>query len=464
MFDSDPIRGADNPLETARELLGRNIMPLPVLPTEKNPIIEEWQHLTITAENLEEYFNGQPYNVGGRMGHKSKGLTDVDLDCLEALKLWTYFLPQTPSRYGRASKPQSHHLYRCDEVEPKGSIKFNDENSKVLVELRIGGGRKGAQSIMPGSRHPSGEVVRWDQDEPPARVEYADLKAAVIKLAVASLLLRHWPQSGRNEVALGVGGFLARADWSEEAIYKVVWAVCTHRGEPARADHHAETAQGCVAAHQAGTEIRGFPWLSGQFGAAVAKQLAKFVGYRGEPESEDGRPAMRLEGGKLSIMADKAEEVLIAANVQFFERSNALVRPIFKEVDAAHGHKTTAAQLARVDVTYMRDVLGRHAGWYKRRDRSWVAVDPPHDVAATVLARAGEWKFPTVAGIATAPTMRPDGSILDRIGYDPITRLLLVDTLDMPPIPEQPTKEDAVAALNRITDLLTEFNFVDAVA
>jgi hypothetical protein len=470
MTDRNPndIRGADDPPAVARDLLRQHIMPVPVLPTEKNPIIEGWQHLTITEANVEQYFNGADLNVGGRMGPKSNGLTDVDLDSAEALTLWKYFLPATASQYGRHSKPKSHHLYRCDSdsVEQKGSIQFHDDNKKMLVELRIGGGTKGAQSIMPGSRHPSGEIVRWDSDGDPARVDYADLKAAVTKLAVASLLLRHWPERGRNDIALGVGGFLARAGWAAETIFKVVWGVCTHRGDPNVADHHAQTAAACVATHQAGTETRGYPWLTDKFGAAVAKQLAKFVAYRGEPVSEDGRPVIKVEATKIPIAAAKAEEVLLAADVPFFERGNTLVRPIIKTVDAFHGRQTKSAQFTAVDVTYMKDMLARVAGWYRfdKRSRSWAAIDTPHDVAATVLARAGEWTFNTVAGVATTPTLRPDGTILDRLGYDPLTKLLLVDSLDMPAIPEQPTKEDAKAALNLITALLVEFPFVDDVS
>ena len=93
-----------------------------------------------------------------------------------------------------------------------------------------------------------------------------------------------------------------------------------------------------------------------------------------------------------------------------------------------------------------------------------MAVDPPQEVAATILARVGEWKFPTVIGIATAPTLRPDGTVLDQLGYDPVTRLLLIDTQQMPPIPANPTKADAEAALTLITDLLEEFPFVDDMA
>ena len=380
--------------------------------------------------------------------------------------LWEYFLPATLSRYGRASKPKSHHLYRCDSVEPKGSIPFKDANLKMLVEIRIGGGTKGAQSIMPGSRHPSGEIIRWDFDGTPAQIEFGVLKNAVINLAIACLLLRVWPETGRNDIALGVGGFLARAGKSADAIFKIVHSICLKRGAAERAEKHAQTAATCVATYEAGTDTRGFPWLKETFGANVAKALAKIVEYRSEPVSEEGRPAIKIEAGKLSVTADKAEEVLIAAGVPFYERSNALVRPIIREVDAFRGRKTTAAQFARVDLVYARDVLGRIASWHRRDKRAnrWDPVDVPFDVASTVLARSGEWKFPTVAGIATAPTLRPDGTILDRIGYDPATQLLLVDSLDMPPIPQHPTKDDAVAALKLITDLLVEFPFVDAVA
>ena len=470
MTDHTQRGGADDPLAVAHDLLQRGIMPLPLLPGEKNPIIRDWQHLTITTANAADYFNGVNLNVGGRMGPKSGGLTDVDLDCIEAMTLATYFLPPTAAIYGRASKPKSHFLYRSEDAEPKGAIPFKDENNKELVDLKIGGGMKGSQSVMPGSRHPSGELYAWNSSGEPARVPFNTIKDAVTKLAVASLLLRHWPEDGRNDFSLGVGGFLARAGWSPEAVFHTVEILCRHKGNPDRAAKHAQTAMAAAAAHQEGREARGLPWLKEALGPELATKIAKLVGYRDrtaqEPVNEDGRPAIKLASGKLSVTADTAEKVLITVGVPFFERSNTLVRPIIKTVDSFHGRKTETAQFARIDVTYMRDVLGRVAGWYRldKRDRQWVAVDPPPEVAATILARAGEWKFSTVIGIATAPTLRPDGTVLDQLGYDPVTRLLLIDTQQMPPIPERPTKNDAHAALKFITDLLTEFPFVDEVA
>jgi hypothetical protein len=284
-------KGADDPLASARDLIRRNIMPLPVQPSEKNPTIRRWQNLTITEENVAKYFNGADLNVGGRMGEKSGGLCDVDLDCPAALILWKHFLPKTPARYGRHSKPNSHHLYRCAKVDPKATIKFLDGDGKVLIELRTGGGGKGAISVMPGSRHPSGEIVRWDSDGEPAKVdEFGELKTALTHFAVACLLLPLWSESGgHNERALGIGGFLARAGWSEEAIHTVVWSICHYRGASDWAEKHATTAAGGVANLKEGKEIRGYPWLKDTFGDTVATALSRIVGYRSrEAPKADG--------------------------------------------------------------------------------------------------------------------------------------------------------------------------------
>ena len=42
--------------------------------------------------------------------------------------------------------------------------------------------------------------------------------------------------------------------------------------------------------------------------------------------------------------------------------------------------------------------------------------------AEIVLSRVGQWRLPTVAGVITTPTIRPDGSILRKPGYDPIAK------------------------------------------
>ena len=189
-----------------------------------------------------------------------------------------------------------------------------------------------------------------------------------------------------------------------------------------------------------------------------------------EAQPSDDIPVIKVRAGKLSILATKAETMLIAAKVPIYQRGDVLVRPIIETVDASHGRKTKAATLRTLDTIYMRDILGRYASWVKpSKDgeggkKSTTPIDPPQSVASTVLARVGEWTFPSIAGVIATPTMRPDGSLLLEQGYDEATRLLLVEPPAMPAIPDKPTREDALAALKLIEDLLTGFPFVDGVA
>ncbi len=180
------------------------------------------------------------------------------------------------------------------------------------------------------------------------------------------------------------------------------------------------------------------------------------------PSSGGDKPVIQISGGALDHMATQGEEALRTAGVPLFQRANEIVRPIVSEVDAAHGRRTKVAQLLRVDSVYLRDLLCRVATWAKwdSRSKKLVATNPPAEVAATILARAGEWGFPALAGVISTPTMRPDGTILAQEGYDEVTRLLLVAPPQMPAIPENPTRDDALAALARLKGLLIEFPFV----
>ena len=120
-------------------------------------------------------------------------------------------------------------------------------------------------------------------------------------------------------------------------------------------------------------------------------------------------------------------------------------------------------RLRPITADMLRDHLSRTVRFEKfdARRREFFEVDPPYDIASTIMARDGEWQFAALAGIITTPTMRPDGSILAEPGYDPSTKLLLVAPPPMPTIPEQPSRDDALAALATLDALLDEFPFVN---
>jgi len=66
-----------------------------------------------------------------------------------------------------------------------------------------------------------------------------------------------------------------------------------------------------------------------------------------------------------------------------------------------------------------------------------------------------------LVGVIQAPTIRPDGSILQDAGYDRQTGLLYRPNVAFQKISDKPTKEDAKKALASLFDVVRDFPFVD---
>ena len=164
---------------------------------------------------------------------------------------------------------------------------------------------------------------------------------------------------------------------------------------------------------------------------------------------------------RLSKMTSHAQQMLINAGVPFYHRGGELVRPIIRTALAAHGQLTRTAQLKPICTAYMRDTMCRHAHWmkYDGRSKGFVPTMVPREVSETLLARDGVWKFREVVGVIACPTMRRDGSLLVKQGYDASTRLLMIEPPAMPPIPDEPTREDALQALALLEELVCESPF-----
>jgi putative DNA primase/helicase len=98
---------------------------------------------------------------------------------------------------------------------------------------------------------------------------------------------------------------------------------------------------------------------------------------------------------------------------------------------------------------------------YDARSEAWRATDCPTKVAATYLARP-RWNLRPLMGIVEVPTLRWDGTLLDKPGYDDTTGLILLPGGPLPMMPECPTKEQAAAALKILVEPLKKFPFVGA--
>lgn len=89
------------------------------------------------------------------------------------------------------------------------------------------------------------------------------------------------------------------------------------------------------------------------------------------------------------------------------------------------------------------------------------------DVPVRVINILGEigtsWKFPKLVATVEAPTLRPDGSLLQSFGYDARSGLFLDDAgVTFPPVKDDPTKVEAMQALDRLKRPLADFEFRDS--
>ena len=179
----------------------------------------------------------------------------------------------------------------------------------------------------------------------------------------------------------------------------------------------------------------------------------------------DGKPIYMYGPGDLHDGVTRVEKHLIDDGVQFFDRGGSLVRPIVDDVQALEGRALKSARLTPVTGPYLLKQMSSSIRImsYKKVKEEFIKIkiDPPNIVAASLLANAGDWNFPKVAGVSTAPTLRRDGTILWKEGYDPATKLLLISPPPMPDFPQNPTKRDASASLDRLDRLLDGFPFVD---
>jgi RecA-family ATPase len=290
---AEPANPSAHPLTIARGYLARGWNPIPVSRQTKKPIGLDWQHRRLDITTAAAVFNRPDMNTGVQSGPLSNGLTDIDLDCREAVLIGPMLLPQSNNIFGRASKRRSHWLYSSTLAGriAKACLQFKDIDQDgrpgaMLLELKIGGGGKGTQSVFPGSIHPSGETIAWDRDGALAAVDDDLLLRQVRRLAVAVLLARHWPDAGsRHDAALTVGGFLARAGLGEDEVVLMLEAITEAAGDDQPEDR-MQAGRDAARNYASGSETRGLPKLIETFGKPVARKAADWLEYKDRRDLE----------------------------------------------------------------------------------------------------------------------------------------------------------------------------------
>ena len=172
----------------------------------------------------------------------------------------------------------------------------------------------------------------------------------------------------------------------------------------------------------------------------------------------DGRTQLVFDGNRLEETVIRAERILLTKGAGIYQRGDELVRLVVEDVAASKDRKVKVARLVPIAHPYLLSTVTKFIDCRKGDGNK----TSPHDrVVSAMLKRFGRWEFPRVAGVLMTPTLRADGSVLDQEGYDPVTELILVQPPKMPPVPQAPTRDEALTAIKVLDELLDEFPFED---
>ena len=170
-----------------------------------------------------------------------------------------------------------------------------------------------------------------------------------------------------------------------------------------------------------------------------------------------------VAAGAIPRLIAQAESALLTAQSAVYQRGGQLVRIARLDSDTTmSGIRRSAGGLIIAPVTpdWLLYELSRVARWAVPDDEDERIIDPPMTVVRSLLALSGLWRLPVLRGIATAPTLRADGSLLDCEGYDARSGLYAdFGGIEYPSINSTPSLEEAREALLSLDELLSECAF-----
>ena len=190
----------------------------------------------------------------------------------------------------------------------------------------------------------------------------------------------------------------------------------------------------------------------GSIRAARAKLQAEAPKPHREP---NGLPTIDTSDRPMRTISSEALRAIHATNEppNLFSRSGEMVH--------ISADEKGSVSLRSVSESRLRGHMTRSADYVISVKGSQRHVPPPIEIVRDILAYSPDaWDLPGIRGVTEIPTLRPDGSVLDREGYDPSTGLYYSPG-GLTPLstPESPTLQDVLAARALVDEAIGEFPY-----
>jgi predicted Rdx family selenoprotein len=465
------------------------------------------EQVITTPEAAHRRWNGTPYNIGLVHGLGAVKTCSFDVDQVEHTRavLAEFGIALDALRVGMPCVQGNPANFRLIFRQPAGldlplvRLQWPDptDASKKLVVFELRAGPN--QDVLPPSLHPIGKAYEWltplpddpaaHPEPPPALLElWLNWEAWESALQAACPWAKapkpkaksHRKTDGANldvigqfNAVHGVRELLEAQGYKPKGKNRYLppnstsgvpsvrildsGKVYSDNGSCPLNDGHAHDAFSvfCILEHRG--DVR-----------AAVKAAAALLGIelkssRAGVDQEKSGPRIAVAKGAIAPMLDAAERALIDHCPDLYQRAGMLTRTarVAQEL-LEHGFKRPAGCLTLLPVTadFLLWRMNQVIQWEKKAPDGPRPADAPRALVGMLLDLAGHWRFPYLAGVVECPTLRRDGTVLIRQGYDPTSGLYLDSGgVEFDPIPDRPTRAQAERALDDLRDVLKDFPY-----
>ena len=192
----------------------------------------------------------------------------------------------------------------------------------------------------------------------------------------------------------------------------------------------------CMHGHCVGRKINA---LNGFLG--ITKDVAKHL------------PIIRISAGEINRIVDIAE-IELSKTSRYYQRAGIIVTVVTDP-------STNATSIQPLSLSNLIRILAAIAIWQRFNvpNQEWISSDPSEKHVKILLDATQYRHLPIINGIARQPYFRADGNLVLLPGYDRASGMFGVFDARKFNVPEMPTREEAEAALIKLTELLSEFAF-----
>lgn len=178
------------------------------------------------------------------------------------------------------------------------------------------------------------------------------------------------------------------------------------------------------------------------------------VSYASPDLDSGGLPVIKITTA-LADVTDATIAALAVGDKNVYHRDAMLVHVIrTEEKDEAEG-----PQIVQMAPATLVERLTRVAKFLKMGKETWAPTIPSQELSQAVFHRKQWGKIRPIVGILEAPSLRPDGKVIDVAGYDELTKFLYVPSCEFLPVLENPTQEDAIKSLEELREVFVDFPF-----